>query len=1038
MFIFTQEEINQAYKWLKRDVYYDKINLFLRKKIAEFEVGPDENGSNLENSLKEIYKDINQIDSLENKKLKDWLSKIDFRFLPKKLKNHEAKDNVVTTLITNMREEDSYNLDSVNYFADIPIQLHILAVLWVNYVGRILDDKCNDNCLGNRVENSYKVCKEKNIPQSENSYSFTLFTYYLPYYNRWRDTAIEVGLQNLKSKNDILLIAMDLKECFYNNELTNDDWKSINNEIENFYNNQQENVENKGKAILLNRIIKEINNVYTNKIFDYLKKTHFTDIRYKGNKNTATKYPQSVLPIGVLSSHVLNNWKLIKLDEKIINNLRPVYYGRYVDDILIIINQPKKELFKGNNDDKARIVLREYLQKTKILDKSKKEKIKGNIKEFFPINDYSFLCLQKEKLIFHYYDHKSSWAGLKNFKNELEKQASEFRFLPEESIDKELSDYAYEIQYEGSINVLRSVIGVKENSNKLVNFFFDQILKYWLTGEKLNKTVIDQIFRFFKGVNILNNFNTWERVFTLMIGTNETKNIKDLYCRIRETIYKINYFFDKEPFINQKVKDDLVKFLNISIEIHFNLLSNKELFKILDDSIWKFMKSENNDKQANYYFRETQLVRCQFVSWPLIEFIKDNTFSLCRFDIEKYINLENKNSKKIDFSFTPRLIYFNDYQMFQMTCIGLQKFVEKNLKVLINDYSTEVCKKNCLNINLNFSEDENEFDYENKIEVKNENENNENENNEDKDVPREEKKLCVDIVYVNEVVPREEKKLCVGVVNIKVPEENITAKLKPPRKSLSGERLQADLCKVLNESIRNPKCDLIIFPEVSIPIGYLSFLVQQARKYEVGIIFGAEHITTIENKTYNLVFTILPVRSDAGYKNVVIKARNKNHYAPKEEKEIHSYGMSLPQITYRYDLFSWRNCVFTVFNCYELSDIQQRCLFRSKIDLLIDISWNQDTHYYANILESAIRDIHCYAVNVNTSQFGDSRILLPKKTEKQNLVQITGGENCVLIKGILNIQELRDFQKHDFVETDKTFKPTPAGFDHDYVRQHRV
>ena len=74
---------------------------------------------------------------------------------------------------------------------------------------------------------------------------------------------------------------------------------------------------------------------------------------------------------------------------------------------------------------------------------------------------------------------------------------------------------------------------------------------------------------------------------------------------------------------------------------------------------------------------------------------------------------------------------------------------------------------------------------------------------------------------------------------------------------------------------------------------------------------------------------------------------------------------------------------------------------------------------------------------VNTSQYGHSRIVAPKKTEEMNIAEISGGENTVLLKGKIDIKSLRDFQKHTYRSDDKRFKPTPAGFEHDIVRNNR-
>ena len=45
---------------------------------------------------------------------------------------------------------------------------------------------------------------------------------------------------------------------------------------------------------------------------------------------------RNVLPIGFLPSNVLANCYLNKFDKAVIEGLNPMYYGRYVDDILIV------------------------------------------------------------------------------------------------------------------------------------------------------------------------------------------------------------------------------------------------------------------------------------------------------------------------------------------------------------------------------------------------------------------------------------------------------------------------------------------------------------------------------------------------------------------------------------------------------------------------------------------------------------------------------------------------------------------------------
>ena len=178
-----------------------------------------------------------------------------------------------------------------------------------------------------------------------------------------------------------------------------------------------------------------------------------------------------------------------------------------------------------------------------------------------------------------------------------------------------------------------------------------------------------------------------------------------------------------------------------------------------------------------------------------------------------------------------------------------------------------------------------------------------------------------------------------------------------------------------------------------------------------------------------------PFKIQAGYKNCYVSLRIKNHYSPQEQYDLEKYRLKIPVGDIHYERFIWKKIAFSVYNCYELSDISHRSIFRNKVDLLVAVEWNKDTNYYSNIVESCIRDLHCYMVQVNTSQFGDSRIATPKKSEELNILRVSGGDNSVLLKTQIDFQPLRDFQVREYDPTDKTFKPTPAGFDHENVTE---
>jgi hypothetical protein len=103
-------------------------------------------------------------------------------------------------------------------------------------------------------------------------------------------------------------------------------------------------------------------------------------------------------------------------------------------------------------------------------------------------------------------------------------------------------------------------------------------------------------------------------------------------------------------------------------------------------------------------------------------------------------------------------------------------------------------------------------------------------------------------------------------------------------------------------------------------------------------------------------------------------------------------------------------------------------------DMLVAVECNSDTTYFGSIVESLVRDMHCYCVQVNSSEYGDSRITQPAKNEKRDLLTVKGGLNQTLLVGEIDIQTLREFQIKDYtLQKGGDFKPTPPGINIEVV-----
>jgi predicted amidohydrolase len=280
----------------------------------------------------------------------------------------------------------------------------------------------------------------------------------------------------------------------------------------------------------------------------------------------------------------------------------------------------------------------------------------------------------------------------------------------------------------------------------------------------------------------------------------------------------------------------------------------------------------------------------------------------------------------------------------------------------------------------------------------------------------------------------------VALVNIRVYEKDIESSyLEKP--NLSRERFKG-FSKLLNDvsryrDVERKKIDLVVFPEVSVPNAWESMLVRWVRRHHIGVVCGMEHKVNSVKEAVNQVLTVLPFKSENGFWVAVPVHRLKRHYSPEEKFTLINEGMKIPKMDSRYHLFRYCGASFAVYNCYELTSIQDRALFKGEVDFIVATEFNRDTNYFSNIVESAARDLHCYIVQVNDSNFGDSRVVSPSKTELMNPLRIKGGDNSGFLTMKLDLKGLRAHQRKGYglQKESKEFKPTPPDFSEESLQR---
>lgn len=279
--------------------------------------------------------------------------------------------------------------------------------------------------------------------------------------------------------------------------------------------------------------------------------------------------------------------------------------------------------------------------------------------------------------------------------------------------------------------------------------------------------------------------------------------------------------------------------------------------------------------------------------------------------------------------------------------------------------------------------------------------------------------------------------LRVAVGHLAVDEKNIEDSFMGAP-NVSRQRMAA-LSELLNDVVKHgsrypeQRVDLLVLPEVSVPYRWATFITRWAKDHQVGVICGLEHRIDGRNRAWNELLAALPFRGENGSKECAPIRRLKRHYSPAEEFQLTNNGLSIPKLPTksRYQLFQWRGASFAVYNCYELASVEDRCLFKGMVDFIVCSEFNKDVNYFSNIVESAARDLHCYVVQVNSAQFGDSRVVSPSKTESLNPLRIKGGDNQTFLTMRLPLQPLRSHQlkKYGLQKDSKEYKPTPPDFD---------
>lgn len=242
------------------------------------------------------------------------------------------------------------------------------------------------------------------------------------------------------------------------------------------------------------------------------------------------------------------------------------------------------------------------------------------------------------------------------------------------------------------------------------------------------------------------------------------------------------------------------------------------------------------------------------------------------------------------------------------------------------------------------------------------------------------------------------------------------------------------LNRLINELISRSDCaGYLILPELAMPPQWFMRIAYKLKGRGISLITGVEYLHAPKKRVRNQVWASL-THDGLGFPSLMLYRQDKQRPALHEEQELFRLaGLEMrPANTWQEPpIIQHGDFRFALMICSELTNIRYRADLRGEIDALFVPEWNSDTDTFNALVESAALDIHAYIIQCNNRLFGDSRIRAPYKDRwKRDLLRVKGGNHDYCITGEIDVLALRQFQSSHRSPA-SGFKPVPDGFAED-------
>lgn len=997
----TEADLGIAYRKAKADLFYERTVPYMRE-IYRYE-------KNLATNLRDLYEKLHSgnLDWMKQSSFLGTWSLIPKGIEPKKpnadpgchcLRSDPAE--LWQSIVEERGVKGDHPTAEFRQVGRHSIDFHIVSALWIMKAGEVYDSILGEEAYGSRLRRKH----DDESPGEINPYSIGSFKHYLHYYRNWRENGLKAMNRGIEDGKRVIAITSDLKQFYHRLSprfLLDPDYLT---------------------AFGLDYRLDQDQITFTMGMINAIEAWAKTTPLHKDA-------PRVGLPVSLSASRLIANVSLVELDRTILREVQPLYYGRYVDDVILVL--------EDTHNLRSAPQIWDFIEKktdgvlSVVNGDSPQDLAVKFSREYLGDSDLRFMGSKQKTFLLK---GSSGKALVDSIRNQINKQASEWRRLPEleDHPDMVVTSLLEACGDDGkAVDSLR-----KADDLSLSRAGFAICLRDFEAFEQdlppeswapQRKAFFDAVCRHFLSLPKLFDYAPYiPRLAGLAMACRDYESTKNLLICLKESLEQIKSDCVTSiaglDEIDEQVVDRWRELLAISLyEALVAAISpshkadSEQIEEVLNELP---LTSERVMRSARALFTRAQHwfsldlarrpLRMRFMPysqeqecWEEIpsaqnydELREDPLFSNMPWnEAESFFNLLPKGKDAgpmpLALLFPTRPFSVGELFLLAPEKIGDGESIQEWTLAFRGFRSTG-------------------------------------------DLPQwpgsKQKGKNGDVLFVSSPDSHDKVRFALGSLLTKDASWEASAMaIKDP-----DAKRYWRINHLINGVIATPtKPHYLLLPELSVPPRWFPRIAMKLAHQDISLITGVEylHHGFRKKKVANQIWASL-LTDFVGFTLPIFYRQDKTDPAQQEEDDLwKKAGVKLFPVTKPLKpVINHGGFYFAILVCSELTNIVYRTLVRGNVDALLVPAWNKDIDTFSALIESSALDIHAFIIQSNNRQYGDSRIRAPYKDSwLRDQIRVKGGIDDYVVIGEIDIQALRNFQSYHR-SPNGPFKPVPDGF----------